>query len=144
MFNLIAQFSLYHCSLYSSLPWLIHISVLNTSPAPNAYQRCGEFTVPDRHSFDPTIHLTRSSITFIPSLAEPTHIRLTLPSSKTDPFRKGVSILVARALSEGESDSTCAVLALQRLFLQDPQPSSNSPLFTDGTGSPLCRSLIPG
>ena len=105
----------------------------------SGFLRCGEFTVPNRHSFDPTIHLTRSSITFIPSLAEPTHIRLTLPSSKTDPFRKGVSILVARVLSEGESDSTCAVLTLQCLFLQNPQPSSNSPLFTDGTGSPLSR-----
>ena len=42
-------------------------------------------------------------------------------------------------MSGGESDSTCAVLALQRLFLQDPQLSSNSPLFTDGTGSPLSR-----
>ena len=105
----------------------------------SGFLRCGEFTVPDGHSFDPAVHLTRSSITFIPSIGEPTHIRLTLPSSKTDPFRKGVSILVAKALSEKEADSTCAVLALRRLFLQDPQPSSNSPLFTDGTGSPLSR-----
>ena len=39
-----------------------------------------------------------------------------------------------------ESNSTCAVLALQRLFLQDPQPSTSSPLFTDGTGTPLSHS----
>ena len=100
------------------------------------FLRCGEYTVANGQSFNPAIHLTRSSVKFIPNIEEPTHIRLTLPSSKTDPFRKGVSILVAKALASGES--TCAVLALKHLFSNHPQPSG-SPLFTDGAGSPLTR-----
>ncbi|KAF8803586.1 hypothetical protein BYT27DRAFT_7109636, partial [Phlegmacium glaucopus] len=50
------------------------------------FLHCGEFTVANGQRFDPTIHLTRSSVEFSPSIEEPTHIRLTLPCSKTDPF----------------------------------------------------------
>jgi hypothetical protein len=103
------------------------------------FSRCGEFTVPDGQAFDPTVYLTRNSIEFIPSIEEPTHIRLSLPSSKTDLFRKGVLVLIARAPFGGGPGSTCAVLALQCLFRSDPQPAANSPLFTDGAGSPLSR-----
>ena len=100
------------------------------------FLQCGEYTVANSQSFNPAIHLTRSSVKFIPNIEEPTHIHLTLPSSKTDPFRKGVSIFVAKALASKES--TCAVLALKHLFGNHPQPSG-SPLFTDGTGFPLTR-----
>ena len=69
------------------------------------FLRCGEFTVANRQSFDPTIHLTCFSVKFAPSIVDPTHIRLTLPLSKTNPFRKGVSILIAMAL--GNRGSEC-------------------------------------
>ena len=59
-----------------------------------------------------------------------------------DPFQKGVSILVARALSNGEANLTCAVLALQHLFINDPQPMANSPLFVNGTGTPLSQNFF--
>jgi hypothetical protein len=80
------------------------------------FLRCGEFTVANGQRFNPTIHLTRSSVESIPNIDEPMHICLTLPSLKTDPFRKRVSILIAKAPGSGESRSTCAVLALQYLF----------------------------
>ena len=100
------------------------------------FLQCGEYTVANSQSFNPTIHLTCSSVEFISNIEETTHIHLTLPSSKTDLFRKGVSILVAKA--PGSGVSTCAVLALKHLFGNHPQPSG-SPLFTDGTGSPLTQ-----
>ncbi|KAF5361332.1 hypothetical protein D9757_013548 [Collybiopsis confluens] len=55
---------------------------------------CGEFTLGKREVFNPAVHLTRHSVQFLPSFDNPSHIRLTLPKSKTDPFRKGVSILI--------------------------------------------------
>jgi hypothetical protein len=85
--------------------------------------RCVEFTVPDGQAFDPTVYLTRNSIEFIPSIEEPTHICLTLPSSKTDLFRKGVLVLIARAPFGGGPGSMCAVLVLQCLFHSDSQPA---------------------
>ena len=88
--------------------------------------------------FNPTVHLTCNSVEFIPSIEGPAYICLTLPSSKTDPFHKGVSILVAGALV-GEGSLTCAVLALQCLFHSNHQPNANSPLFVDGAGSPLSQ-----
>jgi hypothetical protein len=80
------------------------------------FLQCGEFTVANGQSFNPTIHLTRSLVKFIPNIDEPMHICLTLPSSKTDLFKKRVLILIAEAPGSGESRSTCTVLALQYLF----------------------------
>lgn len=100
------------------------------------FLRTGEFTVNSGKNFDPTENLCRSAVEFIPNITDPSHIRLTLPASKTDPFRKGVSILIARA--PPEAASTCAVLALRSLFLRDPQPLS-SPLFREGSGCALTR-----
>ncbi len=70
------------------------------------FLRCGEFTVPTRDSvFNPAIHLARGAVKFWPNMDNATHMSIMLPASKTDPFRKGVTILVAAA----PDYSTCAV-----------------------------------
>jgi len=74
------------------------------------FLHCGEFTLEHREHFDSAIHLSCSSIELIPSLNNPSHLRLCLPSSNTDPFRKGVSVLIAKAPST--ATSTCTVAAL--------------------------------
>lgn len=99
----------------------------------SGFFRCGEVTVPDNGKFDPSIHLTRGSVEFLPSFENATHVRITLPASKTDPFRKGITILIAKVAAE-----TCAVTALQHLFRVNPQPST-APLFSNGAGAPLTR-----
>ncbi|KAG9220331.1 hypothetical protein CCMSSC00406_0006596 [Pleurotus cornucopiae] len=71
----------------------------------------------------------------MPSTSEPDHVILTLPASKTDPFRKGVTIYIAAAPN---SPSTCPVSALLHLFTIDPRPL-NSPLFITSDLSPLTR-----
>lgn len=100
------------------------------------FLRCGEFTVPNGGKFNPLIHLSRSSVQFLPSIDNPTHIRLSLPASKTDPFRCGVTILIASAPA---GSTTCPVTALRRLWLLRPDASPTDPLFTDALGGPLSR-----
>lgn len=51
-------------------------------------------------------HLTRRSITF-----HDDHITLSLPSSKTEPFRQRVTLTIAEV-----DDSACAVASLQHLY----------------------------
>ncbi|KAF8225335.1 hypothetical protein L208DRAFT_1035688, partial [Tricholoma matsutake] len=63
---------------------------------------------------------------------------LNLPASKTDPFCKGASVLIAKAPM---GSMTCAVSALQHLFIVDPQPL-NAPLFSDIDGSPLTCTIF--
>lgn len=102
----------------------------------SGFLRCGEFTVANGTKFNPLIHLSRSSVQFIPSIENPTHIRLSLPASKTDPFRCGVTILIARAPA---NSTTCPVEALRRVWLMRPDAGPQEPLFTDATGAALSR-----
>src|SRR5467141_2453760 len=76
----------------------------------------------------------RSCVQFFPSLESPSHIILTVPSSKTDPFRKGVAITIASAPGAW----TCTVYELKGLFQYDPHPQE-SPLFTQDDGAPISR-----
>lgn len=101
----------------------------------SGFLRCGEFTLDKGEKFSAASNLTRGCVSFVPSFADPTHVRLDLPASKTDPFRKGVSILLARA---PPGSTTCPVDALKHLFTVDPQPL-DQPLFSDSDGSALTR-----
>ncbi|KAF5387550.1 hypothetical protein D9757_006561 [Collybiopsis confluens] len=103
----------------------------------SGFLRCGEFTLGEREVFNPAVHLTRDSVQFLPSFDNPSHIRLTLPESKTDPFRKGVSILIAAV----PHSPFCAVTALKHLFATHPLPSG-SPLFCTTVGLPMTRSFF--
>src|SRR5882672_5420381 len=98
------------------------------------FLRCGEFTVLTGLSLDPSINLTRSCVEFMPSILSPSHIILTIPSSKTDPFRKGVSIAIASM----PGARTCAVNALKSLFEYVPWPPE-VPLFSQDSNAPLSR-----
>lgn len=104
----------------------------------SGFLRCGEFTVPNGAKFNPSIHLSRSSIQFIPSFDNPAHVHLSLPASKTDPFRTGVTILIARA---PPGSSTCPVSALLHLYTINPKPL-DAPLFSDAIGSALERNTF--
>src|SRR5882724_9189217 len=103
----------------------------------SGFLRCGEFTVLAGKEFDPVIHLTSESIRFVPSIQSPTHVVLTLPSSKTDLFRKGVDISIAAA----PGARTCAVAALQSLY-RHGHKSPGSPLFIQDDGSPLSHNVF--
>ncbi len=92
---------------------------------------CGEFMVPSHDSaFNPAIHLVRGVVHFWPDMEDTTHMSITLPASKTNPFQKGVTILVAAA----PNHSTCAVSVMRCLFRQVPPLSDAVPLFPGISG----------
>jgi hypothetical protein len=125
-------------SLVSLYPTPTSTGILNYATAIRlavpAFLRCGEFTVRKSSSFDPAAHLTRSSVRFEPSFAAPNYIVLSIPSSKTDPFRKGMSLFISAA----PGASTCPVASLKQLYMLDPRPPE-SPLFVGDDGLPLLR-----
>ena len=100
-----------------------------------AFLRCSEFTYPGARNFSSQFNLTTDCVTFSPSLACPQHMLLKLKSSKTDSFRQGQSLVVARC-----SSLLCPVSAMQRYFLlAQPRPG---PLFYFQSGRLLTRSSV--
>ncbi|KZP02110.1 hypothetical protein FIBSPDRAFT_970448 [Athelia psychrophila] len=100
----------------------------------------GEFTAQKTGTaFDPAVHLSRNSIQFRPSFKNATHVILTLPASKTDPFWKGISITVAAA----PRICLCPVTALKLLFERAPHTAGKIPLFENPDGAVLhCGTFI--
>lgn len=100
-----------------------------------AFLRCSEFTYPGARNFSSQFNLTTDCVTFSPSLARPQHMLLKLKSSKTDSFRQGQSLVLARC-----SSLLCPVSAMQRYFmLAQPRPG---PLFYFQSGRLLTRSSV--
>ena len=92
------------------------------------FLRVGEFTYreADRH-LGPTFSkwfLTQSCVRI---QARGTHMQLTLPSSKTDPFRTGVKLTIAAS-----HDTACPVRAMQQFLIRDTHQPQYSPLFCLG------------
>ena len=85
-----------------------------------AFLRIGEFTYTAKDLEDPDFSqwfLTRRSVTL-----HEDHLELTLPASKTDPFRRGITLKIAAS-----GDEACPVQALRHLFRWEAPP--DSPLF---------------
>ncbi|CAK5267110.1 unnamed protein product [Mycena citricolor] len=95
------------------------------------FLRSGEITA-GSGSGNASLNLKRSNVEFLPNFDDCTHIQLTLPASKTDPFRKGVTVSIAAAPGR----STCPAAALKRMFTEFPC-SDNAPLFEGLDGKPL-------
>jgi len=72
----------------------------------SAFLRIGEFTWSQWNDQSFLLHISRGSVQFVPG-----GLLLQLPASKTDPFRKGVSIPLSKS-----SDTTCPVSALRLLL----------------------------
>ena len=70
------------------------------------FLRSGEVTVPSDAAFDPTAHLTFDDIK-VDSITNPTSLKICFKASKTDPFRRGVDIVVGRT-----NDKLCPVTAV--------------------------------
>ncbi len=100
-----------------------------------AFLRIGEFTyfIQDLQEDDfGQWFLTRRSV----KLHED-HFELTLPASKTDPFRHGITLTVAAT-----DDIACPVKAMRRLFQEWPDPPE-APLFQASNGV-FIRTMITG
>lgn len=92
------------------------------------FLRVGEFTYKEvDQELGPTFaqwFLTKSSIGITEAA---THMEVTLPSSKTDPFRKGIKLSIAAS-----NDTGCPVEAMRRLLRVDTHRHPLSPLFCIG------------
>lgn len=98
------------------------------------FLRSGEFTAPEDKKFDPGQHLSFADIA-VDDPTSPRTISIRIKQSKTDPFRKGVTVVV------GKTDtSLCPVAALLAyLVLRGP---GEGPLFRFEDGQALTRSRL--
>ena len=99
-----------------------------------AFLRVGEFTYTAKDLEDEEFakwFLTRRSVRLYED-----HLELTLPASKTDPFRQGITLTVAAT-----NDEACTVRALRHLFQQWPA-APTSPLFESEAHSPFTRDTV--
>ena len=100
------------------------------------FLRAGEFTVPSQGAYDPSCHLNMSDVAANHTKA-PSVIHIRIKVSKTDPFRKGTTVVLHRT-----DKWLCPVEALLRyLRRRGMQPG---PLFVTSEGHPLTRSKFIG
>ena len=97
----------------------------------------GEITVPSASHYDPSAYLTVKDVDVqINSRENPTVLKVLIKASKTDPFRKGVSIFLGRT-----DNSLCPVAAITA-YLASRGPDSG-PLFCFRKGSYLtCEAFV--
>ena len=95
------------------------------------FLRAGEAVVPSDSSFDPSQHLSYQDIA-VDDLKQPTFITVNIKQSKTDPFRKGVQIVIGR--TGGPLCPVAAILAY--MALRGP---GDGPLFQFNDGRALTR-----
>ncbi len=88
--------------------------------------RAGELTVPSDQGYDPTIHLSLGDIS-VDNPADPGVLGVRLKASKTDPFRKGISLFIGRVASD-----ICPVAAMLAYLLVRGHQSGPLFLFRDG------------
>ena len=100
------------------------------------FLRSGEFTVASGVRFDPEVHLALSDLSF-DTLPYPTMALLRIKQSKTDPFRRGHTVVLGRSHSD-----LCPVASLLSYLVI--RGMRRGPLFCKADGSPLMRSDLVG
>ena len=95
------------------------------------FLRSGEIVVPSAEEYDPSAHLSYGDVT-LDSRESPSVAQVNIKASKTDPFRKGVSIYIGRT-----NNGLCPVAALAAYFAS--RGSGPGPFFRFSNGSPLTR-----
>ena len=95
------------------------------------FLRIGEITVPSDSGFDPGTHLSLADVAF-DHATDPTQLQISIKQSKTDPFRKGVTLTLGRTRSQ-----LCPVAAMPSYLVKRGQKPG--PLFQFQNGTPLTR-----
>lgn len=98
------------------------------------FMRAGEFVLPHRSEFDPAVSLCWEDVA-VDSYHNPSMIQINLKQSKTDPFRKGISIYLGRTNTE-----LCPVAAI--LAYMAVRPPGQGPFFLLKDGSYLIRDKL--
>ena len=95
------------------------------------FLRVGEVVVPSDSAFDPSVHLSAADIS-VDSRSSPTYVAVNIKASKTDPFRRGVTIYLGRTHS-----TICPVAATLKYMVE--RGLSKGPLFMFEDGRLLTR-----
>ena len=98
------------------------------------FMRAGEFTATSVGDFDPSTSLCISDMS-VDDRENPSMVCVVLRQSKTDPFRKGISIYLGRTYAD-----LCPVAAI--LAYIAVRPSITGPLFVFKDGSHLTREKL--
>ena len=98
------------------------------------FLRSGEITVPSLSAYCSKSHLTMNDVS-VDRAGRPGIMHLTLKASKTDPFRKGVTISLGRT-----EKPLCPVVAL--LAYLAARGSREGPLFQHSDGRPLTKAAF--
>ena len=98
------------------------------------FLRVGEMTIPSQQSYDPSTHLGFSDLA-LDSTTSPSTMEIRIKASKTDPFRKGVSIFIGRT-----DNALCPVAAM--LAYVAMRGGDQGPLFRQSDGQPLTRTFL--
>ena len=96
------------------------------------FLRVSEFTYSSSKSF-----LAVKDIAFVPNIHNPDYIQVRIKQSKTDPFRQGTTLTIAKSNSK-----VCAVIALRDYILQRNSTTTDEPLFMLQNGQPLSRCIL--
>ena len=95
------------------------------------FLRCSEFTVPQEHEYDPTVHLSYKDVA-VDCRRDPQIIQIHIKQSKTDPFRKGIKPSLGRT-----DNVVCPVgVVLAYLAVRESQPGA---LILTEQNRPLTR-----
>jgi len=98
------------------------------------FLRVSEFTVPSQDTYDPGTHLSLADIS-LDNRVDPRLIAVCIKQSKTDPFRKGVTLYLGAT-----NHAVCPVAGiLPYLALRGNQPG---PLFLNKEGRGLTRQVL--
>ena len=97
------------------------------------FMRSGELGVSNDGTFDPSRDLTANDIS-VDDIRNPQLLKIRLKHSKTDPFREGTDIVVART-----HDDLCPVTAMLAWIVLRSRPRDD-PLFYFQSRAPLTRS----
>ena len=95
------------------------------------FLRTGEVVVPSNTEFDPSQHLTYDDIA-VDKIRDPSFVTVRIKQSKTDPFRKGVTVVIGRA-----ARPLCPLAAILS-YMARRKPGKGS-LFWFEDGRPLTR-----
>ena len=100
------------------------------------FLRVGEIVVPSDSGFDPSWHLGVADVS-VDNHACPTYVAVRIKTSKTDPFRQGVTVYLGR--TEGV---VCPVAAMLSYIVR--RGASQGPLFVFEDGKCLTRDRFVG
>lgn len=98
------------------------------------FLRSGEVTVPSMVRYDAEAHLSEGDVR-LDAASPPQYVQVQIKASKTDPFRRGVTVYLGRT-----SNDLCPVSAIAAYLVV--RGRERGPFFMLASGTPLSREIL--